>query len=72
MKTEIVKLQMPLATNATEPMALVYNKSRKFETFLKITEDLAELMGDEPKAYFKANIDGKGIELMEEVPNPGW
>lgn len=72
MRSDVVKIQVPLASNEVTPMALVYNQKRDFETFLGLSDDLLEVIGDRPKAYFKARFDDNNIELIEEVPNPGW
>lgn len=55
----IVKVQIPLATNSKEALALVYNKDRSYEVFMEITDELLKSMGREYKKFFYAHYDRK-------------
>jgi hypothetical protein len=70
----IVKVQVSLGTTEDEQQVLIYNRKRSFETQLPITAcpGLLDVMGDAPKAYFKAEIvDGK-VHLNERVKEQNW
>ncbi len=58
-KPTIVKVQVPLATNADEPLALVYDENRTFDVYMRITDGLLEVMKGRPKAFFYATYDKK-------------
>lgn len=70
----IVKVQMPLATNEEEPLALVYNKDRSYRVFMRITPELEKAMGDRAKVYFKAHYDRENHNtvLGEEMELQRW
>lgn len=61
MKTEIYKVQLPLASNEVPPLALVYNERRNHEGLFPITDDLRNIMKGRPKAFFYGQMqpDGK-------------
>lgn len=70
MKTQIVKLQVPLMG---EPLALVYNKNRSYIGHVPINDDIKEAMGESFKKYFIAHIDKKGlVHLHKEVEEQDW
>lgn len=52
----IVKIQIPLSTNEKNPLALVYNEDRSFETFIPIGDELLWWMDGEPKAFFNVTL----------------
>ncbi len=59
----IFKIQRRLGGNDPETVGkvLVYNQDRSLQEFLPETPDLLELMGDEPKLYVEAEVDGEGM-----------
>jgi len=75
MKKMIVKVQLPLMSNDTEPRALIYNEDRSFETFYS-TKGLSKLMKGQPKAFFQVNVtetkDTVQIQFGQLVEDPGW
>lgn len=67
----VVKIQIPLATN-TEPLALIYNKDRTFETYSGISTEIKKVMKGRPKAFFKVKIVKTVMRIGDEVSDPGW
>lgn len=70
----IVKIQRPLMTNGSEPMALVYNRSRSFEAHMPMTSDIAALFDDGSlKVYHSASLDGDKLLIGKRLPwEPSW
>ena len=68
----IVKIQLPLASNAEEPEALATDERREFMRFVPITKELSDVMDGRPKKYFNAQLTESELILGAEVPNPGW
>lgn len=68
----IVKVQVPLAYSH-DAEVLVYNEDRSIQQQFPYSEDLAEIMGEEPKKYFYAHtgLDGY-LHLDEEAPAQDW
>lgn len=71
LKTGVVKVQLPQASNEDEPPALVYFVDRKHH-FLPVTDALLNQMGGRQKRYFKAELHDDGIVIMEPVPDQFW
>lgn len=75
---EIFKVQVPLMTNAPEPLALLYNKNRDVEFHLPVDENIQEMMAGSFKKFFhiKGRVDvPKGIceiEFVKEASNQTW
>lgn len=67
----IVKVQLPLNDDG-EPLALIYDRGRTFEGLVPLNEGVLRVMNGRPKAFFKAKIVGKQIELLEEAPWQTW
>ncbi|WP_028164138.1 hypothetical protein [Bradyrhizobium elkanii] len=51
--TEIVKVQVPLASNDPKAPALIYDRHQKHVTQQKLDYTILKLMGTDPKAYFE-------------------
>jgi hypothetical protein len=69
----IVKVQLPLASNAPKPECLVYNEDRSVEAMLPVTNEVVDLFGaDEVKAFFYATLKGDNIELQGRAPWQIW
>lgn len=69
----IVKVQVSLMTTAAERQCLIYNRSRSVIGELPLTEEIATVMADRPKAYFEAKLDDDGVvQLGREVPAQRW
>lgn len=70
----IVKVQIPLSSSESEPMALVYDQSRKYEIFMPVTEELKKEMSGSPKRYFYAYYDKneKNTVLVRPAPSQSW
>lgn len=69
----IVKVQVPLATNDSDPKALIYNKNRSFETFVPVAE-VKKKMSGEFKKFFYCDIDivTKKVKLDAPAPLQDW
>lgn len=70
-KMEIVKIQIPIFTNAMAE-ALIYNEDRSIEVTLPITKDLRKIMKKRPKAYFYAEVKNKLLHIDTEAPWQDW
>jgi hypothetical protein len=71
-KRVIVKVQTPLAQSSGEPLALIYDQSRKVQTQIPVTPELLAQMGGEPKRFFYAVVSGEGITLGRPAPFQDW
>lgn len=71
----IVKVQLPLFSSAGAPV-MVYNEDRTktgmFDLTVKQYRELEQAMDGEPKAFFYAHLEGKGIVLDSIAPWQGW
>lgn len=64
----IVKIQRPLMTNGDEPMALVYNRGRKFTAQMPFTAEIEELFADGSlKVYHEARERNGKLMIGERV-----
>ena len=69
----IVKVQISLVTTKEKRQVLVYNKDRSITYEADATDDVIALVGDFPKAYFKAHLDEAGkIVLDGRVKDQNW
>lgn len=70
----ILKIQRPLATNETVPMALIYNHDRSVEAYIPYDKELAEVFGEAQKMYWLCNVPlGRGyIKMVREVEWQDW
>lgn len=68
----IVKVQMPLASNADDPPALCTNEDKSFVSQLTVTDDLRAVMMHRAKAFFVAELYEGSVVLQDEVADPGW
>lgn len=71
----IFKVQLPRASNFSNPPALLYDKSRD-SVYIPV-KDLPESVLNAVKAnggkgFFLANINGGVVTFGDEVPDPGW
>lgn len=67
----IVKVQQSLFSSG-EPTMLVYNESRTVMYEAPLPLDVKELLGERPKAYFKAKLVGTIVELGKEISAKNW
>lgn len=73
--TIILKLQRPLAGNAPEAPYLVYATGKRFMTMVpreKIPDAAIAALGDDPKGYFKATLEGGEWILGERIADQDW
>jgi len=68
----VIKVQMPLATTEDQPMALVYDETRKRIDEQIPTGHFEERMNGRPKAFFNAVFILNRLDIQEEVEDPGW
>lgn len=71
----IVKVQLPLMSNETNPPCLVYDKYRKHQQFIECNDQIIAGVGTNCKAYFNAEIDAAGklvIDWSERLPIQDW
>lgn len=73
----VIKVQLPLATNGSNDMALVYNEDRSFMQALplrskKELNELRNQLGDEMKGYFYAEKRDNGLIITEPAPWQSW
>lgn len=74
---EIVKVQVPMATN-TIPLALVYAKGRRYRHEIEIDDELKKAMNGCFKKFFKARFTENKDEVLceillgEEAPWQEW
>lgn len=67
----IVKVQIPISGNS-EPLALIYDRERKYETLIPFGDELVKAMNYQPKAFFQARVVGDKIQLLNRVPDRSW
>lgn len=67
----IVKIQIPIGGNGPQ-LALVYNKSRTFETYLDIDENLSAFMKGRAKAFFHVQLQGENLSIESEAAWQEW
>ncbi len=68
---EKYKVQLPLSTNAPEPMALVYNRDRSRMGEIPITDEVRSLFPpDVYKIFIEANFTPRTGELDVKVVHP--
>jgi hypothetical protein len=68
----IVKLQLPLSD--PDAPCLIYDKARTVFVQAPVTDEIRRAMGDNMKAYFKANYNkpSGNVELIERAPPQEW
>lgn len=57
----VVKIQIPLATNAVTPACLVYTEDRSFSHLMTMSPDILALAGEYPKVYAHARLWVNGV-----------
>lgn len=74
--TKIVKVQVPLSTNAPEPLALIYGAGRRNIQQVPVVElpsHVQAVMATRPKAFFLAHWRGRhGWALGERTGDQAW
>ena len=68
----IVKLQVPIVSNAAVKRALIYNQEHLFEHLMVITEDMLYWLDGRYKAFFEVDIIKGELKIRKEVDDPGW
>lgn len=76
-KEIIVKVQAPLFSSDWNDDVMVYNEDRSIMGILplrsrKERKELRKKMKGEPKAYFYAEVRGKGLILTGIAPEQPW
>lgn len=68
----ILKLQVSQYTTQATRRILIYNKERTFLVEREITPQELALMGDKPKKYFRARMEGKVLRVLDRVEDQDW
>lgn len=69
----IVKVQQSQFTSSGSRQMLVYNKDSTVQFEGDLTEEVGDILGDKPKAYFEAKINAKNeIQIIKEVQTQKW
>lgn len=72
----IVKIQLPISTNDPEPMMLIYNKGRSFQSTTPVTDRFAKELKEFPhKGYYMAEeIRGSepALTIGRRVAEQDW
>jgi hypothetical protein len=68
----IVKVQISLATSFMAKQVLVYNKDRSLRWQGNASEEVLRLMGDLPKAFFWATVEGTEFMIQDVAPFQDW
>jgi hypothetical protein len=68
---EIYKIQLPVSTNAAEPMALIYNKDRSEEMLLPAAK-VTEVVGGRLKTFWFGIIEDETLVILKEAPWQEW
>lgn len=71
-QSEIYKVQMPIETNMTQPMALVYNEMRSVDVTMPVTDSLLRFMAGSVKKFIRGRIEDGNIVIDSEVPWQDW
>jgi len=69
----IVKLQRPIYHSGPGPAeALIYDRRRRYEVMVPMTQEIFDLLEGDLKGYFSARVvDGK-IALGNRVKDQNW
>lgn len=68
----IVKVQLSLSTTESSRQVLIYNEDHSVVYRGDAPRKLVRIMGQRPKAFFYAEIDGKNIDLDTRSARPPW
>jgi hypothetical protein len=74
----VVKVQLPVFSNESTPLALIYNEDRSIHGQLPLTRSLELLMKDDAtgetrlRAYFEATVRDGSLVLGREVEEQDW
>ena len=75
MKThKIFKVQRPLMTTEKEPKLFIYDKDRKYETFIpmRLAKDILKMMGNQSKKFFDGEIEDGKVLINSTAPEQDW
>lgn len=68
----IVKVQISQFSSDGKLHVLIYNKDQSVLYEAEATKAIAKLMGDRPKAFFHAILNGSKAEIGLEAPWQDW
>jgi hypothetical protein len=71
----IVKIQQSLFDSTGATSVMIYDETREFMYQSYKPEEvvpIVELLGERPKAYFKAEVVDTKFNILEEVEAPDW
>lgn len=74
MMNEIVKIQIPLASNDHKPLPLIYNKGKRLMAMQELSRATKRAMGDDVKAFFLAKWDATRTQWVigNRVKDRDW
>lgn len=54
------------------PRILAHTQGKVFKYEGVVGPDIVEMLAGRPKAFFEASMGPGGLEIGDEVPDPGW
>ena len=69
---ELVKVQIPQATNDPEAPSLVYDKDRKHPVLQLLDDATKEAIGTDAKAFFEAEYTDGYWKIGRRVSHQDW
>lgn len=68
----IVKVQLSLGSTHPNRRCLIYNKSHSVMYEADADDQMLRLMGDSPKAFFYAHLDGTIVVIGRKAREQSW
>lgn len=68
---EIYKIQLPISSNAAEPMALIYNEGRTEEMLMPASK-VTDAVGGQLKSFWYGIIEEGTLVIIKEAPWQEW
>lgn len=68
----VVKVQRSLATNEGAGQMLVYNEDRSLLVQTALPDEMRSYMGERPKVYLEAELDGTELVFTGPAEDQPW
>lgn len=68
----IVKIQRSMFSSSGISTMLVYDEGRSIMMQRPLTKRVAKLLGDAPKGYFHAKMNGRSLQILGKAPDQSW
>lgn len=68
----IVKIQRSLFSSPGISTMLIYDEGRSIMMQCPLTKQVAGFLGDAPKGYFYAKVNGDCLQVLGKAPDQGW